>query len=77
MKKSNITALLNYTPPYHCGKMPLTTDIDIHTDYHDKNHNRDFLTNLGCPIRKYLYEERERFNNILEMELHHNQKRTS
>lgn len=28
-----------------------------------------FLADLGAPIRKYCYEGRERFNNILEMEL--------
>ena len=55
--------------------MTVTTDIDIVTDCHAKNHNRDFffffffffwdLQSENIP------EGYERFNNILEMELQH------
>lgn len=53
--------------------MALNTDVRIHTDCHVDNHDRVFLADLEFPIRKYPYEVRERFNNILEMELQRHQ----
>ena len=53
--------------------MPLNTDVGIHADCHVDNHDRGFLANLEFPIRRYPYEGRERFNNILEMELQRHQ----